>query len=111
MINKTCIVFVATTCSEVKSPTCYYYDLVPDWPYLAERKFVANELVVCNGVNLEFQFTGKYDENRSNKNILRVRGILRYVMIVLSRYNHRHTEKNRVQVVRLPVIWALVKQH
>ena len=43
---------------------------------------MANELVVCNGVNLEFQFTGKYDENRSNENILTVRDILRYVMIV-----------------------------
>ena len=33
-------------------------------------------LVVCNGVDLEFRLTGKYDENRSIRNILRVRDIL-----------------------------------
>jgi hypothetical protein len=46
-------------------------------------------LVVCNGVDLEFQLTGKCDENRSIRDI-------------------SDTKKNRVQVVQLPVIWAKI---
>jgi hypothetical protein len=38
-------------------------------------------LVVCNGVDLEFQLTGKYEENRSIKDI-------------------SDTKKNRVQIAR-----------
>jgi hypothetical protein len=40
-------------------------------------------------VDLEFQLTGKYEENRSIKDI-------------------SDTKKNRVQVVQLPVIWAKI---
>ncbi len=67
------------------------------------------QLVVCNGLNLEFQLTGKCDKNRSIGDILGVETLYvldKYVSVILSRYNHIDTEKNRVQVVPLPVITA-----
>ena len=70
-------------------------------------EFLRFQFVICNGVDLELHLTGKYDENRSIRDIPRITGILSlHRPFSLSHYNHSDTQKNLVQVAQLPVISA-----